>query len=390
VIPKEEILALRAEWGLRDDVIEKDYVLGWVLAVIGSHPKLNESWLFKGGTALRKCYLETYRFSEDLDFTVLPGGPESPEELQPIFVEIAKTLADTGIELVVDETSFRRRKNKRGKPTTEGRIGYRGPRAAPGLPKVKLDITADERVVGAPESRAIMHAYSDRLSESATVRCYSFDELMAEKIRALAERCRPRDLYDVVQMHRREELASSAAHVAHALQEKCAFAGISVPTWESTARSPFRAELETEWESMLGHQLPNLPPIAEYWARLEEVFRWLDGERSQPLPRAELKRAPTSSWAPPATLHSWRQGFPLELVRFAGANLLKVRLDYQAERGRRGWRTVEPYSLRRTDEGGLLLFVVNDQDQLRSYRVDRIAGAEVTGETFVPQYRVEF
>lgn len=31
--------------------------------------------MFKGGTCLKKCYIETYRFSEDLDFTVLPGGP---------------------------------------------------------------------------------------------------------------------------------------------------------------------------------------------------------------------------------------------------------------------------------------------------------------------------
>lgn len=35
MIPQAEILALRGEWGLRDDVIEKDYVLGWLLAAIG-------------------------------------------------------------------------------------------------------------------------------------------------------------------------------------------------------------------------------------------------------------------------------------------------------------------------------------------------------------------
>ena len=63
MISKEEVLALRAEWSLSDGVIEKDYVLGWLLAAIGSHPKLKGTSLFKGGTALRKCYLETYRFS---------------------------------------------------------------------------------------------------------------------------------------------------------------------------------------------------------------------------------------------------------------------------------------------------------------------------------------
>ena len=62
------------EWSLRDDIVEKDYVLGWVLWGIGSDERLSATWVFKGGTCLKKCYIETYRFSEDLDFTVLPGG----------------------------------------------------------------------------------------------------------------------------------------------------------------------------------------------------------------------------------------------------------------------------------------------------------------------------
>ena len=58
-------------WGLREDVVEKDYVLGWVLWGIGTDQQLDRSWVFKGGTCLKKCYIETYRLSEDLDFTVL-------------------------------------------------------------------------------------------------------------------------------------------------------------------------------------------------------------------------------------------------------------------------------------------------------------------------------
>ena len=84
MIPKGELLALRGEWSLSEEIIEKDYVLGWLLAGIAAEPALREHWVFKGGTALRKCYFETYRFSEDLDFTVLPGGPEEPSDLVPI------------------------------------------------------------------------------------------------------------------------------------------------------------------------------------------------------------------------------------------------------------------------------------------------------------------
>ena len=71
MIAKQELMQLRGEWQLDVGVIEKDYVLGWVLAAIAAEPALADRWIFKGGTCLRKCYYETYRFSEDLDFTVL-------------------------------------------------------------------------------------------------------------------------------------------------------------------------------------------------------------------------------------------------------------------------------------------------------------------------------
>ena len=70
------------EWGLRLDVVEKDYVLGWLLWGIGTEPDLATTWIFKGGTCLKKCYLETFRFSEDLDFTIAPGGPLQPAGLR--------------------------------------------------------------------------------------------------------------------------------------------------------------------------------------------------------------------------------------------------------------------------------------------------------------------
>ena len=48
VIPQRELAALRAEWILDQGVIEKDYVLGWLLAGIARHTELNRAWIFKG------------------------------------------------------------------------------------------------------------------------------------------------------------------------------------------------------------------------------------------------------------------------------------------------------------------------------------------------------
>jgi len=52
VIPARELFDLRAEWSLDVGVIEKDYVLGWLLAGIANHPELAGTWVFKGGTCL--------------------------------------------------------------------------------------------------------------------------------------------------------------------------------------------------------------------------------------------------------------------------------------------------------------------------------------------------
>ena len=58
MITPNEIANTAAEWLLAHNVVEKDYALGWMLAGIAQHPVTN-SWAFKGGTCLRKCWFET-------------------------------------------------------------------------------------------------------------------------------------------------------------------------------------------------------------------------------------------------------------------------------------------------------------------------------------------
>ena len=57
--------------GVRDQQIEKDYILSWILFGVSQHEQLSKAIVFKGGTVLKKIYFEDYRFSEDLDFTLL-------------------------------------------------------------------------------------------------------------------------------------------------------------------------------------------------------------------------------------------------------------------------------------------------------------------------------
>jgi predicted nucleotidyltransferase component of viral defense system len=298
VIPSREILALRDEWQLRSDVIEKDWALGWILAGIAAHPAL-ATWVFKGGTCLRKCYYETYRFSDDLDFTVAAEGPDDPGRLQGIFAEVADWLSDrAGLEFVVDDRSFVRRRNRRGHPTTLGRPAYRGPTNPPTLPKVKIDLTTDEVLVHPAVHRSVLHPYSDAPAEPATVACYTIVELLAEKLRALVERLRPRDLYDIVHVYRHPDLLGRAPAVVAALDQKCAHAAIAPPALATIHASPYRTEIEGEWANMLAHQLPALPPFGQFWEALEEVFAWLEDRVPLPtLARAEPRRTRADSSA---------------------------------------------------------------------------------------------
>lgn len=397
MIQKQELLDLAMDFGLAPHVVEKDYALGWLLAGFGQHPETRDTWLFKGGTCLKKCFFETYRFSEDLDFTLLEPGHLDVGFLKQLFEDIAAWVYDeSGMQLPPEARKAEVFTNPRGGTSAEGKIGYRGPLGRAGdAPRIKLDLTDHERVVLPADFRDVHHPYSDRPADGIKVSTYCFEEVFAEKTRALAERLRPRDLYDVVHLYRRQELTPVRAKVIATLQEKCDFKGIPIPTLQSIRESSLLNELQVSWSQMLAHQLPALPSFESFWNELEDVFSWLYEEK----PRELLLSVPDQSsdidfgWRPPAMATSWRSlgvSAPLEIIRFAAANRLCVELDYQNERGQRDIRIIEPYSLRRSQEGKYLLMAVKAQtDHVRSYRVDRIMNATLTQQMFKPRYSIE-
>jgi len=372
-----------AQWGLSEEVVEKDYALGWLLAGIGSHPRLADTWVFKGGTCLKKCYVETYRFSEDLDFTVLEDGPLAPEDLVSVLIDLLDVVEQaSGIDLTARDPVVRMRPDGR---SAEGRIYYRGPRAAPGEARVKLDLTHDEVVVEPTVEQRIAHAYPDALPAPGTVRCYSFAEVFAEKLRALGQRTRPRDLYDVVNLFRRADARGDRALVTSILARKCEFKAVPVPTLATVATPDKVEELRGDWQHMLGHQLPVLPPVDEYLETLAELFAWLEGATAPVLAPVPIREALQRDWTAPATIEVWPGQGPIERIRFAGANHLLVELGYHGT-----VRLIEPYSLRRNTAGHLLIYAVEAQTgEIRAYRTDRIESVRVTPTSFRPRHAIE-
>lgn len=388
MIDRQELSDMARELSLALNVVEKDYVLGWLLAGISAHSALTGHWVFKGGTCLKKCYFETYRFSEDLDFTITDEGALDEGFLLATFREISDWIyEESGIEIPADQIRFKSTDIRGGGKYAEGRVYYVGPlQQRRNLARIKFDLTTKEKLVLEPEEREVHHPYSDRPVAGIRVLSYSFEEVFAEKVRALAERERPRDLYDVVHLYRHDEIRPDRAVVMSTLREKCAFKAIPVPTKDSLLRTDAREKLLAEWEDMLAHQLPVLPPFDQFWDELPLFFDWLHGVIEKPNLRGLAADRPVDeTWQPPSMVYSWKASIPLESVRFAAANHLCIDLRYQGSS-----RLIEPYSLRRSKDGALLLCAVrHESGEARTYRVDRIEGSEVTQVPFIPKYLVE-
>ncbi len=275
MIDKLEIFKYAKKLNIPISTIDKDYVLGWVLAGIFSQPNLRKSLVFKGGTCLKKCYFNNYRFSEDLDFTVIEKDVFEEGALKQIFSSISDWVyANSGIEIKKNTIRFEEYKNSRGKTSIQGRIYYIGAlKQKSNFPKIKIDLTFDEVLVLEPETREIYHEYSDPFDHEAV--CYSYNEIFSEKLRALIERARPRDLYDIIHLKKSSHLVKDRELLKSTIEQKFAFKKIPFPTMDVVNNHRNKEILISEWNYMLRHQLSDLKEFEHYWEQLPELFEWI-------------------------------------------------------------------------------------------------------------------
>jgi predicted nucleotidyltransferase component of viral defense system len=391
MIRKQDILDRASEWGLRPEVVEKDYVLGWLLAGVGMMP-FRAHWIFKGGTSIKKCYFETYRFSEDLDFSLLPDAAYGQEELAGNLRTLVEHVTElSGIHFPADLVIVRPRRNQQGQPTFEGRVAYRGPLQFPGTPKILFDFTQHEAVLDAPVDRPILHPYSDDLPDGPTVRAYAFPEVLAEKARALFERSRPRDLYDVIHLVENAPDQLDLAGTRRLFQQKCEGKGLDAPAASQLVEAVARdEELRSEWVNMLAHQLPAVPDLDAMLAKLPGLLGWIDEAAPAVLPESRLPAAPIPAREAPVGgggIRYWGSGLPLETIRFAGSNRLLLEFDYHGRP-----RLVEPYSVRHVENTGNLLLYGWDTyaGHIKAFKVHEMQRVRSSGSVFSPRYRVEF
>ncbi|WP_292595253.1 nucleotidyl transferase AbiEii/AbiGii toxin family protein [Mesotoga sp. UBA5847] len=121
--------------------------------------------------------------------------------------------------------------------------------------KIKVDITkkSNEHVILPPSLKQIIHPYSDQLDYE--VKVYPLEEIMAEKIRSLFQRTRPRDLYDIWKLWDKVDWSI----IEGIVREKFLFKKIDfdLDNFRSNER-----DFENAWKSSLGNQLNSLPAFS--------------------------------------------------------------------------------------------------------------------------------
>ena len=385
MIDKAEIKEFAAKMDLRSDIVEKDYVLGWLLAGISAHKELSESWIFKGGTCLKKCHFETYRLSEDLDWTVLNTKHIDERFLIKAFKEISDWVyQNSRMELPQDLISFKVYKNKKGIVSVRGKIGFRGPLLKKiNLSKIQMDLTADEILALQPIRMRVRHPYTDDPKEGINTLCYSYTELFAEKTRALAERARPRDLYDIVYLFRNKSFLSDRKLLKLVLKKKCEYKKMSMPGFESIKNHPQIDELKSEWKNMLEHQLPVLPPLESFWKDLPLFFNWLNSGDAEG-PFSKITKA-QKLWKSGEIKNVYSTNFVTEKITFSAINRVCVKLNYQGRKF-----VVEPYSFRKNKKGHILLYgCYQETGKPDFFKIEDVQSAEGTRIAFSPRYAVE-
>ncbi len=277
MISEAEIRRIAAQKQVDPMIIDLDYSLGWFLHGLITVSKWNQSCIFKGGTCLRKCYFPDYRFSEDLDFTMIQLITLG--DLEKWITQIADWITDQqGPNFLIQPTRLEIVNDEYGNETYQARIYYRGPLEWGGPPRaVKLDVTRAEIVALPAVEKPIIHPYSDgNLFEGNHISCYSLEEIVAEKMRAIAGQRRfavSRDIYDIYQIL---TLGVDMDRVYEVLPQKFIAKELDSRQFDVRLLEKRRKEYERDWNNRLNYLIiQNKVDFEEAWQLILNLFKQL-------------------------------------------------------------------------------------------------------------------
>lgn len=221
--------------------------------------------MFKGGTVLKKIYFEDYRFSEDLDFTLI-NNEISNEQIFSWFEKTFEYIKEeTNIPLEIIDN------NEHEDSGINFCISYIGPIGGQGTnKKVKIDISKSEKLVFEPIMKDAFIDYSDM--EEHQLLCYPLEEILVEKMRAVMQRMQARDFYDIWYL-----LVQYGMEVDFYLKEfeaKCKSKGLDYKLFHKklAERVP---QYKGRWQSSMSEQIKDLTAFERVERELQRHLKKL-------------------------------------------------------------------------------------------------------------------
>jgi len=174
-----------AAWGITHpwadaDQVEQDLLLSRTICAIADDPYLSRELLFRGGTALHKLHLpKALRYSEDLDYVRTTAGG---------IAQLTGTLLDLGRGLGFDVKS---------RITEHPKVYWRTTSQAGNPLRIKVEVNTHDRSPALPTICLPFEVASPGWSGTVEVPTFQLPELIATKLRALYQRSKGRDLFDM-------------------------------------------------------------------------------------------------------------------------------------------------------------------------------------------------
>jgi uncharacterized protein len=249
MIKPGEIQQKASKAGVRDQQIEKDYVLSWILKGIAQHENLSEILVFKGGTVLKKFYFEDYRFSEDLDFTLLMATITNDQIFDWFRESFDFISEEANIPLEIIDN------NEHEDGGINFYISFIGPlRGQRSNKRIKVDISRSEKMEFKPLKIEAFKTYTD--TDEFQLLCYPLDEILIEKMRSVMQRMQARDFYDIWYL-----LEIHALDIGLSMNEfknKCTTKGLKASSFlqKLSERIP---QYRGRWQTSMIDQIKELP-----------------------------------------------------------------------------------------------------------------------------------
>jgi predicted nucleotidyltransferase component of viral defense system len=249
VLTRHAITRRADDDGVDAAVVERDYVLAHIVAHLHrATPSDGGRLVFKGGTALRLVHIGDYRYSADLDFTIIGGCVNAAIAAVADVMEAARAYAEIPFLELSDGDS----------PT----ILYVGPLEAANPRRIKLDLSDSEVVESVARGSILDGVWSD-LPDPVSFDVYPLEEIAAEKLRCVIQRVQCRDIYDLYRLV--DDMGVSLDEVRPLFERKAEAKSLDPSTFSD--RFEDRAvRYRTRWDTEMPEHLADVP-------RFEDVLR---------------------------------------------------------------------------------------------------------------------